>query len=102
MGIVYKAQDLSLDRMVALKSLPPTAIDSEDAKTRLLQEARTASVLDHPNICTIHQVLETPEGQVFITMSYYEGRNSLSETEKRPSSIAPTGTKDPAGRCAPD
>jgi eukaryotic-like serine/threonine-protein kinase len=84
MGIVYKAQDLSLDRMVALKSLPPAAIDSKDAKTRLLQEAKTASVLDHPNICTIHQVLETPEGQLFITMSYYEGETVFQKLRNGP------------------
>src|ERR1700691_1939596 len=73
MGIVYKAQDLSLDRIVALKSLSPSVTDDEEAAARLIQEARTASILDHPNICTIHEVSQTPEGQVFIAMAYYEG-----------------------------
>jgi len=73
MGIVYKAQDLTLDRIVALKSLPPAVINDKEAIARLIQEARTASILDHPNICTIHEVSQTPEGQVFIAMAYYEG-----------------------------
>jgi serine/threonine-protein kinase len=82
MGIVYKAQDLTLDRMVALKSLPPGAIDDREAIARLIQEARTASILDHPNICTIHEISQTPEGQVFVAMAYYEGE-TLSQKLRR-------------------
>ncbi len=73
MGVVYKAQDLLLGRVVALKFLPPEMTRDEDSKTRFLQEARAASALDHPNICTIHEVGETEEGQLFLAMACYEG-----------------------------
>jgi dienelactone hydrolase/type II secretory pathway pseudopilin PulG len=73
MGVVYRGLDLRLDRHVALKFLPPeTSLDSE-ARERLTQEAKAASALDHPNICTIHEIDATPEGQLFIAMAYYEG-----------------------------
>jgi eukaryotic-like serine/threonine-protein kinase len=73
MGVVYKAQDLSLERVVALKFLPPELSRDPDAKTRFLQEARAASTLDHPNICTIHEVGETDEGQLYLAMACYDG-----------------------------
>ncbi len=73
MGIVYKAQDLKLDRFVALKFLPPQVGLDEDEKERFIQEAKTTSALDHPNICTIYEIDETEEGQVFISMACYEG-----------------------------
>ena len=81
MGVVYKAVDNRLQRTVALKFLPPGLADSEESRERLLREARTASTLEHQNICAIHEVDETPDGQVFICMSFYEGR-TLSEIEK--------------------
>lgn len=73
MGVVYKAQDLSLERIVALKFLPPELTRDPDAKTRFLQEARAASALDHPNICTIHEVGETDEGHLYLAMACYDG-----------------------------
>jgi len=74
MGVVYKAQDLALDRIVALKSLHPDAADGTKALGRLLEaEARTAATLDHPNICTIYEVLQTDDEQVFVAMAYYSG-----------------------------
>ena len=82
MAVVYKAQDLTLDRIVALKSLPPGVSDDREAIARLIQEARTASSLDHPNICTIHEISQTPDGQVFIAMAYYEGE-TLSQKLRR-------------------
>ncbi len=79
--MVYKAQDVTLDRIVALKFLPPTLSPSADEKTRFILEAKAASSLDHPNICTVHEIGETADGRLFIAMSNYEGQ-SLSEKIK--------------------
>jgi dienelactone hydrolase len=74
MAVVYKAEDLRLRRLVALKFLPSELTLDPDAKERLIHEARTASALDHPNIGVIHEFDETSDGQVFIAMAYYEGQ----------------------------
>ncbi|HKJ69701.1 MAG TPA: protein kinase, partial [bacterium] len=73
MGMVYKARDTRLDRNVALKFLPTQLTRDPEAKERLIHEARAASSLDHPNICTIHEINETEDGQLFICMAHYEG-----------------------------
>lgn len=73
MGIVYKAKDEKLDRIVALKFLPPQLLADEDAEKRFMTEAKSASSLDHPNICTIYDINKTEDGQLFIAMAYYEG-----------------------------
>ena len=70
MGVVYKAQDTRLKRQVAIKLLPPDLTRDETAKQRFLQEAQAASALDHPNICTVYEIDEIPEGQMFIAMGY--------------------------------
>lgn len=70
MGHVYKAHDPKLQRTVAIKVL---VTQDDEASARLLQEARAASALDHPNICTVHEVGEH-EGQSFIVMAYVEGK----------------------------
>jgi len=72
MGDVHRATDLRLGRRVALKFLRPQA--DAASRERMIHEARAASLLDHPNICTIFEVDETPEGEVFIAMAYYEGQ----------------------------
>ena len=78
MGVVYRAKDLKLERVVALKFLPPEVDASTHEKGRFLREARTASSLDHPNIGVIHGIEETPDGATFIIMAFYEGQ-SLAE-----------------------
>ncbi len=69
MGIVYKALDQKLDRFVALKFLPPHLTGSDEEKQRFIHEAKAASTLDHNNICNIHDIDETEEGQLFISMA---------------------------------
>jgi serine/threonine protein kinase len=73
MGVVYKAHDTKLNRTVALKFLPPDLRHNEDLKRRLTEEARAASALDHPNIVVIHEIDETPEGNLFIAMAFHGG-----------------------------
>ncbi len=73
MGVVYKALDLKLNRTVALKFLPADVTLNAKDKERFLQEARTASALDHTNIGVIHGLEETADGHSFIVMAYYEG-----------------------------
>lgn len=83
MGTVYRARDTRLERDVALKFLPPYLLRTEDeAEERLLNEARAAAALEHPNVCTVHEIGETEEGQPFIAMAYYEGE-TLKQTLRR-------------------
>ena len=84
MGVVYKAEDLRLARSVALKFLPPELTRDPEAKARFLQEARSASVLDHPNICTIHEVGETDDGRLYLAMPSYDGETLRRRIERGP------------------
>jgi tRNA A-37 threonylcarbamoyl transferase component Bud32/dienelactone hydrolase len=81
MGIVYKAEDLKLKRHVSLKFLPPELMRDEEAKERFALEAQAAAALSHPNICTIHEIVEQ-NGKSFIVMEYIEGQ-SLSKLIKK-------------------
>jgi serine/threonine protein kinase len=73
MGVIYKAEDLKLKRTVALKVLRETYTHDEESKRRFISEAQNASSLQHINICTIHEIDHTAEGQLFIAIDYYEG-----------------------------
>ncbi|MCX6574321.1 MAG: protein kinase [Candidatus Aminicenantes bacterium] len=73
MGVVYEAEDLHLHRPVALKFLPAGLTADPEARERFVNEARAASGLDHPNICTIHDVDETEDGGLYIAMACYPG-----------------------------
>ena len=74
MGVVYKAEDIRLGRLVALKFLPPELLGDAGARKRFLREAQTASSFQHQNICAIHDIDETSDGRLFISMDYYEGQ----------------------------
>ena len=87
MGIVYKAEDLKLGRTVALKFLPPELTRDAEAKARFIQEAQAASSLDHTNVCTIYEIGEIDEGQMFIAMAYYEGETLKKRIERGPLKI---------------
>jgi eukaryotic-like serine/threonine-protein kinase len=88
MGVVYRAEDLRLRRTVALKFLPIEATQDREARERLLLEAQTASALDHPNICTIHEIDETPDGRVFLAMTFYEGETLKQRIARGPLPVA--------------
>src|SRR5205814_347067 len=81
MGVVYRARDSKLGRTVALKFLPPQWSHDEGAKQRFLREAQAASATNHRNICIIHDIEQTEDGQLFIVMAYYEGQTLKQKLE---------------------
>jgi len=78
MGVVYKAEDTKLSRIVAIKFMSAPMLGRDTQKARFLHEARAAASLNHPNICTVYEIDETEDGQPFIVMEFVEGR-SLKE-----------------------
>ncbi len=98
MGVVYKAQDLKLDRQVALKFLPTHLSSDEEVKKRFIREARAASALDHPNVCPIHEIDETEDGRMFIAMAYCEGESIRQMLSRGP--LEPAAAMDYARQVA--
>lgn len=84
MGVVYEARDLKLHRLVALKFLPQELCEDEAVKLRFTHEARAASALDHPNICTVYDIDETADGRMFIVMARYAGETLKQKIQRGP------------------
>jgi len=87
MGTVYRAHDTRLDRDVALKFLPPYLGAQPDGEERLLMEARAAAALEHPNVCSVHEIGETEGGRRFIAMACYEGETLKQRLRRGPLSL---------------
>jgi eukaryotic-like serine/threonine-protein kinase len=87
MGVVYKARDTRLARVVALKFLPPELTRDRESKLRFEQEARAASSLDHPNLCTILEMGEGPDGRLYIAMPCYDGETLRQKLERGPLTV---------------
>jgi eukaryotic-like serine/threonine-protein kinase len=84
MGMVYRALDTKLERIVAVKFLPDELVATKVDKERFLREARTASSLDHPNIGAIYAIEEMPDGRSFIVMAFYEGETLARKIGRGP------------------
>ena len=84
MGVVYRARDERLGRMVALKFLPGHLEGEESARRRFLREARAAAALEHPNICTVHDIGESDDNELYIVMSLYEGETLQTRLRRAP------------------
>ena len=86
MGVVYKAIDTKLDRTVALKFLAPDLVSNDESRQRFIREAKAAAALQHPNICTVHEIDEV-DGRTFIAMAYLQGEELTKRIEKGPLSV---------------
>lgn len=87
MGLVYKARDTRLDREVAIKFLSPQLNEDPMGRQRFLAEAKSVSQLDHPNICVILDMGETPDQQLYFSMPYYEGDTLRDKLKNNPPSV---------------
>jgi eukaryotic-like serine/threonine-protein kinase len=86
---VYKARDRRLQRLVALKFLPPSVSEEPEFKSRFLQEAKAIASLDHPNLCSLFDVAEPEQGQLVIVMPFYEGETLREKIERGPLPLGP-------------
>ena len=85
MGVVYKAEDTKLGRTVALKFLAAHLLKDEESRKRFHREARAAASLNHPNVCTVHEIGEA-NGRTFIVMEFVEGESRDKGIEQGPQS----------------
>ncbi len=86
MGVVFKAEDTKLERIVALKFLAQHLLDDEEAKERFLREAKAAAALHHPNVCPVHEIDEV-DGKTFISMAFLKGETLEDQIERGPLSL---------------
>lgn len=84
MGVVYRARDERLGRSVALKVLPRALSDDPEARARLEAEARAASALDHPHVCTVHALEEAADGRLALVLAHYEGETLKARLRRGP------------------
>ena len=103
MGEVYRAHDTKLGRDVALKVLPRELVNEPERRSRLLSEARAAASLNHPNICTIHEIGEA-EGEAYIAMEVVEGKTLSTRLVDGPADLGCSSlwaaARRSAGACA--
>jgi eukaryotic-like serine/threonine-protein kinase len=84
MGVVYRARDIRLDRLVALKFLSPRLTDAEEARRRFLREARAASAIEHPNVASLYEIGETEDGRTYLVFACYEGETLKDRITRGP------------------
>jgi len=75
MGTVFEAEDMRLGRQVAIKLLHPDDSQDPESRERFLREARALAQIDHPNLCTVHAIEETPTGTLLLVMTLYRGQS---------------------------